>query len=661
MAAASVARPESSTVDGAVGRELDRPGWRTMVAFLLVASTLGFIARTTTLPGGEFATVWPSGGVTVLWLLVRRAPALSIDTALILGSMLVFGLLWSIPYWQVVVLASAHTLQTLVVVTLLRRFLPTLWGSGGTRALDSPRMLAVYLACVATGVVLSALPVTVFWLSVADPDTGLDLMLWIGRNLCGILLVTTAGLLVFHHLAQPRPRPRLWATSNLEFVAACLTSVAVYVVVFVVDTPSLLFLLLAVQIWCGVRFSTLLNSVHLLVLGYLAISATLQGLGPFTEGDPMVDALLVQFFVVATSSVRLALSTGFDERRTLHVRLLQSTLETTSQAQLLHAVVNSMAEGLAVVDDAGRWLLRNPAATRVGGLAGDLRGLLAAAPGGQDPLALALAGETVRDMELEVADPPGRILAVSAAPLPRDSITGRARALLIFRDATVEHARRVDLTAFAGVVAHDLRNPLAGIESWTEMMAGELGDGELDRDLLRRYIDRVAAGTQRMKHLIDDLLDRATHDSALQLRRVDIAALATEVTRERGANGFVRIGRVPAVHADPALVRQVLENLIGNALKFVSPGAEPRVSVSGRRTDAGTVMITVADEGVGLPSGSHDGVFEPHQREHPAYDGRGLGLAICRRIVERHGGAITARDNADGTGAVFEFTLPSPD
>ena len=86
----------------------------------------------------------------------------------------------------------------------------------------------------------------------------------------------------------------------------------------------------------------------------------------------------------------------------------------TYQAQLLHAVVNSMAEGLAVVDDAGRWLLRNPAATRVGGLAGDLRGLLAAAPGGQDPLALALAGETVRDMELEVADPPGRILAVSA-------------------------------------------------------------------------------------------------------------------------------------------------------------------------------------------------------------------------------------------------------
>ena len=65
--------------------------------------------------------------------------------------------------------------------------------------------------------------------------------------------------------------------------------------------------------------------------------------------------------------------------------------------------------------------------------------------------------------------------------------------------------------------------------------------------------------------------------------------------------------------------------------------------------------------GVGLPAGTHDDVFEPHQRAHPTYDGRGLGLSICRRIVERHGGSISARDNERGRGAVFEFTLPSPD
>jgi signal transduction histidine kinase len=636
-----------------------------MLAFLLVASILGFAARTTVIPGTEFAAVWPSAGVTVLWLLVRRAAVISVDTAVMFGSMFAFALATSISTEIAVTLATVHTLQTVVVVVLLRRFAPELWGCGGHRAIDSPRLLATYFACVVAGVAASASIVLVVWSLLGDPDTPTDVLLYAARNLCGVLLVTTAGLLLFQHLAQPGDRPRLWEGSLPEFLAACLTSVAVYAVVFLAGAHALLFLVLGVLVWCGVRFGTLMNALHMLVLGYLAVWATLEGLGPFASDDPMVDVLLAQLFVVVTASMGLALSTGLDERTVLNRELQQTSDEMTYQAQLLHAVVNSMAEGLAVVDDAGRWLLRNPAATKVGGLAGDLRGLHAALPGDQDPLALAFAGETVRDRELEVPGPAGaaRILAISAAPLPRDSVTGRARALLIFRDATVEHARRVDLSAFAAVVAHDLRNPLAGVENWTEMMAAELGelaDGDLDRDLLRRYIDRVGAGTRRMKHLIDDLLDRATPDSPLPRPRVDVTALATAGPHDRGANGHVRVGPIPEVLADPALVRQVLENLIGNAVKFVPADGEPSVQVSGRRTDSGTVAITVADEGVGLPTGSHVAVFEPHARVHPTYDGRGLGLAICRRIVERHGGAITARDN-EGRGAVFEFTLPSPD
>ena len=87
--------------------------------------------------------------------------------------------------------------------------------------------------------------------------------------------------------------------------------------------------------------------------------------------------------------------------------------------------------------------------------------------------------------------------------------------------------------------------------------------------------------------------------------------------------------------------------------------------MTGRRTDFGTVAIAVADEGIGLPPGAHERIFEQHHRAHASYDGRGLGLAICRRIVERHGGSITARDaepeRPGGRGAVFELTLPSPD
>nr|WP_228499551.1 ATP-binding protein [Nocardioides agariphilus] len=640
-----------------------RPGLPVALVFLVVASLLGVMARTMLVPGAEFAAVWPSAGITVLWLLVRQARAISIDTALLFGSMFGFGLLIDVPTWMAASVALCHTLQTVVIVQLMRRFVPELWGCGGTRALDSPRLLARYLASIGGGVLASAALIAVVWSVADDPDVGLDVLMWLGRNICGILLVTTAGLLIGQRLSQPRPRERLWDGSTLEFLAACLAGVAVYFVVFVVGSESLLFLVLGVLIWCGVRFSTLMNSLHMLALGYLAIYATFQGSGPFTEQDRITNAVLVQLFVVATASTGLALSTGLDERARLHSELRQNAEEMAYQAQLTDAVVNSMAEGLAVVDDSGRWLLRNAAATKVGGFPGDLRALLAAAAGPEDPLARALAGQTVRDMEIRVADPPaaGRILAVSATPLPRDSVTGRARALLIFRDATIEHARRVDLTAFAQVVAHDLRNPLAAVEGWTEMMAVELGDGTAGPALVRDYVDRVGTGTRRMKALIEDLLGRATHDATLQLRRVDLEAVVKEVAADHSANGHVRVGHIPDAQADPALVRQLFDNLIANALKFVPPGSDPCVQVTGRRTDSGTVAVTVADEGVGLPEGSHERIFEQRQRAHASsYDGRGLGLAICRRIVERHGGSIVARDN-DGRGAVFEFTLPAPD
>ena len=219
----------------------------------------------------------------------------------------------------------------------------------------------------------------------------------------------------------------------------------------------------------------------------------------------------------------------------------------------------------------------------------------------------------------------------------------------------------MDLTAFAEVVAHDLRNPLAAVESWTEMMAFELDEGTVEPDLVTQYVDRVGSGTRRMTALIEDLLGRATHDSELKLRRVDVSALADEVAADHGAADRVKVGDIPAVRADPALVRQVLDNLLANALKFVAPGDEPRISITGRRTETGMVAIAVADQGVGLPPGAHERVFEEHHRAHTSYDGRGLGLAICRRIVERHGGSIIARDNTEGRGAVFELTLPAAD
>ena len=126
----------------------------------------------------------------------------------------------------------------------------------------------------------------------------------------------------------------------------------------------------------------------------------------------------------------------------------------------------------------------------------------------------------------------------------------------------------------------------------------------------------------------------------------------------RHAEGAISCGPIPAVAADPVLLRQVVDNLLGNALKYVVPGEEPKVEVTGEATD-GLVVISVADHGIGLPGGEHDRIFDEFHRAHYRdYEGSGLGLSICRRIVSRHGGTIVARDNPAGRGTVFEFTLP---
>ena len=138
------------------------------------------------------------------------------------------------------------------------------------------------------------------------------------------------------------------------------------------------------------------------------------------------------------------------------------------------------------------------------------------------------------------------MLNVSAIPLPRDEVLVRARALLLLRDTTSEHANREELAAFAGVVAHDLRNPLAAIDGWTEMIADELDAGALDAQLAREFVSRVRSASRRMRELIRDLLAHATSNARdLDVSRVDVTALAAEVAAGRHAEGLVTAEAIP--------------------------------------------------------------------------------------------------------------------
>ncbi|GAB6986699.1 hypothetical protein JCM10369A_32230 [Nocardioides pyridinolyticus] len=653
-----------------------RPGWTVGFAGLLV-----LLAAATSRAGYEgpgFSTALPTGGFAILWFLLRGARVLGVDTVLLALVAFVANLILGSEPALAGAMAGAVVVQALAAVLLLRRWCPELWGCGGDRPLDRPRLLARYGAALVLATALGAVLATVGWTLVTEEVLDLGGPLWFGRNLCSALVVVTVGLLVGERATSERPRPRLLSGAGwLELVAATLFTAGMYVLAFWFDGLPLAFPLLAATVWFGLRFSTLLSGAHSFLAGVATIFLTMSGIGPFAAVDRAdLGYLLAEFYVGTIVICGLALSTGRDERQALAEELRRTRQEAEYQASVREAVIGSMNEGLFVLDDRGQVLLHNASAAALFGVAeGEVtRDELASrsnrwADGSplldaDRPSARALAGEAVHDAEvmLSVPDQPDRVVAVSAVPLPRDA-RGRARALVIFRDATTEHARREELAAFAGVVAHDLRNPLAAIDGWTEMIADEVDSGALDAQLAREFVSRVRSSSRRMRELIRDLLAHATSSARdLEMSRVDVSALAREIAAARHAEQHVSCEAVPAVMGDPVLIRQVLDNLVGNALKYVAPGVEPCVSVRGSIEQPGFVTVRVADNGIGIPRGEEEQIFEEfHRAHHRDYEGSGLGLSIVRRIISRHDGAIVALPNPSGQGTVFELTLPAYD
>jgi signal transduction histidine kinase len=260
--------------------------------------------------------------------------------------------------------------------------------------------------------------------------------------------------------------------------------------------------------------------------------------------------------------------------------------------------------------------------------------------------------------------PQGRTLAVTATPMP-NKINGVRYAVSTFSDVTAERRHRDELASFAGVVAHDLNNPLTTVEGWSEELADVPGAAA--------GIVRIRRAAARMRNLICDLLNYTTvRDGQLELANVDLAGLITDIAAahadqaESSSSPVPRIvvGTLPRVYADEALMRQLFENVLGNAVKYTAPGITPQIMVYATSDDHDDVKIRVADNGIGIPTGQHEAVFNNFHRAHRTsdYAGTGLGLAICKRITERHGGAITAGHNPDRPGTTITISIPlAPD
>jgi PAS domain S-box-containing protein len=246
-----------------------------------------------------------------------------------------------------------------------------------------------------------------------------------------------------------------------------------------------------------------------------------------------------------------------------------------------------------------------------------------------------------------------------------DDISERKAAEEALQKAVAELARsNQDLEAFAYAASHDLQEPLRMVVSYMDLLERRAGE-QLD-EKSREYIHFAADGGRRMQRLIDDLLAYsrvATKARPVVATSLDAAveramANLAKAIREAGA-AVTHDHPLPAVMADETLMTQLLQNLIGNAVKFHDPSRPPRIHISARRQGPNW-EVSVEDNGIGIPPEALERVFGVFQRLHSRsrYAGSGIGLATCKRIVERYGGRIWAQ-STPGQGATFRFLLPA--
>jgi len=266
------------------------------------------------------------------------------------------------------------------------------------------------------------------------------------------------------------------------------------------------------------------------------------------------------------------------------------------------------------------------------------------------------------EISSQSADGSGEILGTV------QDITERRQADESLRHQAEELARsNTELEQFAYVASHDLREPLRMIASFVDLLGRRYGD-RLDQDGLD-FIAFAREGAARMDRLVLDLLDYSRIGRICKpMQPVDLGPLTERVVRalalkvkETGADIVLPAQSWPTVTGDPDELVRLLQNLIDNAIKYREPSRPIRVTVSTERHGK-EVTIAVADNGIGIDPQYYDRIFGIFQRLHTreSYEGTGIGLAICKKIVERHGGRIWV-ESKPGEGSTFLFTLPTAD
>ncbi|WP_219106758.1 ATP-binding protein [Austwickia sp. TVS 96-490-7B] len=625
--------------------------------------------RSLIIPGSLISATWPAVGVAFAWLFPlachRRwwtQPTLWVAAGLIWTGSVTVNLVTGLP-WVIVPFAGLSNVVGALVTSLV--FIAR---CNGLPQLTTARELRCFVGSCLIGVSAAWFTFPLSGL-VSGRLSFLTTMFWMLRNVVSIV-VLGAGALLFLGTSSHRMMTRgSWA---IAVIAAGLSGALIVGATQFQAERAVSFAVIIIGIGTATLFSPRQVYAYVLVVALVITVMATTGHPPF-GGDTAADQAGLAHSVILIVFV-VAMSTSLDrEERValLHqvrreaVAARQAGNRAGLQARLLSTVVAAMHEGVVVLDEAGRAVVVNDAATRLVGLS----------PGDQ-PLDLCPALVDIVNTESEGPtdmDRPGLsgphhsghgTLEVAVTRIDTDDI---ARTVLIVRDVTVERRHVDDLRTFARVAAHDLRQPLAALVMWLEILADDLPappDGTSTRDMLAP----LRAATERMETFLNDLTDYSVaRDGVPQPSRFVVEDLVRQVITERlvrmsGPPASVDVDAPVEMSADPVMMRQVVDNVISNAMKYVQEGQAPRVDVSAA-VEADDVVLRIDDAGVGIPAGEEEAVFTEFHRaqEHAAhYAGSGLGLAICRRIVERHGGTIKAGASPLG-GTRIEIRMPRPE
>jgi light-regulated signal transduction histidine kinase (bacteriophytochrome) len=245
----------------------------------------------------------------------------------------------------------------------------------------------------------------------------------------------------------------------------------------------------------------------------------------------------------------------------------------------------------------------------------------------------------------------------------RHEAARRQHQVLAEANALLERSNQA-LKDFASIASHDLQEPLRKVTTFGSMLKQKYGDSLGEQG--KGYLEKVLDANQRMQSLLTALLEysrlstKAAPFEEVALTKVIQEVLADLEVRINQTGGEVCVGELPVIQADPTQMRQLLQNLLGNALKFHKEGEKPIVKVSSIPASNGLAQIIVEDNGIGFDEQYLVEIFAPFQRLHgksSQYEGTGMGLAICKKIAERHGGNITAQSEPN-RGSVFTVRLP---